>query len=277
MQNLTSIKNVEKRYNTGEEPILVSCDDQHSYICKYSRYSGSANKLVCELLGSIFAKTWRINTPDVAYVKVLSQHVPHNMSTTYFSIPVLGSRLQTNVVDITPTSIPLVPSTEKLCEQLMRIALFDLWLANEDRNANNANLMYDIVQQDLIAIDFGCCFNTATFDFPLSQLTETDNILCSDLFTHIIRDISKERVLQMAEVLLTIDYMSFIHDCQSDILIADWDEDTNSELRVNYIPKQWNVNRERLKNKLQELLNEEWTEQVRENFRETLNSVLNHE
>ncbi len=60
-------------------------------------------------------------------------------------------------------------SNEKLCQQLMQIALFDLWLSNEDRNANNANLMYDMVNDNIMAIDYGCCFNTATFDYPLQH------------------------------------------------------------------------------------------------------------
>lgn len=277
MRRLNSVKNIEKCYHTGEEPILVACDDQNSYICKYPRYSGSANKLVCELFGSVFAHTWRIRTPEVAIVKVAPQHVSPILSGSYFSMPVLGSCLQQNVVDITPTSIPLIPSSEKLCQQLMRIALFDFWLANEDRNANNANLMYDVVNKDIVAIDFGCCFNTATFDYPLSQLTETDSILCSDLFTHIIREIPKERVLQVANILLDIDYMSFIHDCQSDLAIADWDEQTNEELNVAYVPASWSVNRGRLKKKLEELFDEEWTSRVRENFMETLKTVLDNE
>lgn len=262
MRNLVSVKNIEKRYNTGEEPVLVACDDQNSYICKYSRYSGSANKLVCELFGSTFAKTWGISTPEIAFVKVASQHVPYDLGTSFFSIPVLGSQLQPNVVDVTSTSVPLIPSTEKLCRQLLRIALFDFWIANEDRNANNANLMYEIVKQDLIAIDFGCCFNTATFDFPISQLTETDSILNSDLFAQITRTIPKEGVIQMAEILLTIDYMSYIHDCYS--LIPE-------------IPQEWNINSVKLKSKMEELFDVEWTDKVRANFRETLYTVMNYE
>ena len=31
-----------------------------------------------------------------------------------------------------------------------------------------------------VSIDYGCIFNTATFDYPLSQLTSTDTILWSD-------------------------------------------------------------------------------------------------
>ena len=37
----------------------------------------------------------------------------------------------------------------------MKIALFDFWIANEDRNANNANLLYDVGRGRLISIDYG--------------------------------------------------------------------------------------------------------------------------
>lgn len=36
-----------------------------------------------------------------------------------------------------------------------------------------ANLMYDVVHEQLVSIDYGCIFNTATFDAPFSQLTST--------------------------------------------------------------------------------------------------------
>lgn len=56
MKRLYSIKSIEKTFNTGEEPVLVACNDHNSYICKYARYSGSANKLVCELMGTVIAQ-----------------------------------------------------------------------------------------------------------------------------------------------------------------------------------------------------------------------------
>lgn len=274
MKQLYSIKNIEKTYNTGEEPVLVACNDHQSYICKYTRYSGSANKLVCELMGAIFAKTWMLHTPEIAVVKVRREHVPHNMSGSYFSIPVLGSQQQQNVVDITPATIPLVTPSEKLCRQLLQIALFDLWLSNEDRNANNANLMYDMVNDNIIAIDYGCCFNTATFDFPLSLLTESESILCSDLFLHISSSTSRERILQMTDVLLNIDLPSYIHDCQTGSVVAQWDDAANEELECDFIPTAWNINRERLTHKIEELLDDKWVARVREGFIETLNTAL---
>lgn len=274
MKRLHSIKNIEKTYNTGEEPVLVACNDHNSYICKYSRYSGSANKLVCELMGAVFAKSWMLSTPEIAIVKVNREHVPYNMSGSFFSKPILGSLQQQNVVDITPATIPLISPSEKLCRQLMQIALFDLWLSNEDRNANNANLMYDMVNDDIIAIDYGCCFNTATFDYPLSLLTESESILCSDLFMHLASNTSRERIRQMADILLNIDFPSYIHDSQIGSVVVQWDDDSNEELGCDFIPSAWNIDRGRLSIKIDELLSSEWLARVKIGFIETLNTAL---
>lgn len=277
MKQLYSIKVIEKTYNTGEEPVLVACNDHNSYICKYTRYSGSANKLLCELMGAVFAKAWSLNTPEIAVVKVKQEHVPYNMSGAFFSKPILGSLQQSNVVDITPATIPLITPNEKLCRQLMQIALFDLWLSNEDRNTNNANLMYDMVNDNIIAIDFGCCFNTATFDYPLSLLTESESILCSDLFQHLSNGISHERILQMADIFLNIDFPTYLHGCKTGIAVAQWDEDTNAELGFDFIPSTWDINRGRLSNKIEELLSEYWRTKVKTGFIETLNTALRNE
>lgn len=274
MKLLHSIKIIEKTYNTGEEPVLVACDNQNSYICKYTRYSGSANKLVCELLGAIFAEAWRLNTPEIAIVKVQHEHVPNNMSGSYFSKPVLGSLQQSNVVDITSATIPLITPSEKLCRQLMQIALFDLWLSNEDRNANNANLMYDMVNDNVIAIDYGCCFNTATFDYPLSLLTESESILCSDLFQHLSKCMSHERIWEIADEMLKTELPFHMCACKIGIDIAKSDEETNPESGCYYIPSAWNIDRTRLACKIEELLNDKWVMRVHNGFMDTLNTAL---
>lgn len=274
MKRLYSIKSIEKVFHTGEEPVLVTCNDHNSYICKYTRYSGSANKLVCELMGALFAKQWMLNTPETAIVKVKQEHVPYSMSGSFFSKPILGSLQYSNVVDITPTTIPLINPNDKLCRQVMQIALFDIWLSNEDRNANNANLMYDMVNDNIIAIDYGCCFNTATFDCPLSLLTESESILCSDLFTHLAGRTPHERILQVADILLNVDFPSYLHDCKVGLVIAQWDEDTNTELGCDYIPSAWNIDRTRLINKIEEVLSDEWVARVKDGFIETLNTAI---
>ena len=87
---LTSIKTIEQRFRTGEEPVLVVCSDKNSYICKYMRSSASAYKLVCELVGSIMAVTWKLNTPSVAFININPKHCL-NAIQNYVSAPSWGS------------------------------------------------------------------------------------------------------------------------------------------------------------------------------------------
>jgi hypothetical protein len=41
---LNSIKSIERQYETGERPVLVTCSDKNAYICKYMRSSASDTK-----------------------------------------------------------------------------------------------------------------------------------------------------------------------------------------------------------------------------------------
>lgn len=132
------------------------------------------------------------------------------------------------VIDITPSTYSKVPANDSTLQQLARIALFDFWIANEDRNANNANLMYDVAEGHFVSIDYGCIFNTATFDYPLSQLTSTDTILWSDLFEHLKQNQEKSSICLLEQ--LKDEYDSYIKQCSC----------LKSEI-IDEIPQEWNV------------------------------------
>lgn len=134
--------------------------------------------------------------------------------------------------------------------------------------------MYDMVNDNIIAIDFGCCFNTATFDYSLSLLTESESILCSDLFLRVAGSTSNERIRQMADMLLNVDLPSFVHDSQMASVVVQRDDDANKELGCDYIPTAWNINRTRLANKIEELFSDFWIDRVKSGFIETLNTAL---
>jgi hypothetical protein len=166
------------------------------------------------------------------------------------------------VVDITPSTYAKVPAKVETLAQLMRIALFDFWVANEDRNANNANLMYDVTHEQLVSIDYGCIFNTATFNYSLSQLTSTDTILWSDLFHHLLQGTDRQTCLAIADH-LKADYEECLERSKSVVaeIIAE-------------IPQEWNVPLEIVSEKLRQLFDEQWTEAVWDNFMECLNENI---
>ena len=255
---LDSVKSIERQYLTGEEPVLVMCSDKNAYICKYMRSPIAAYKLVCELIGAQMAMAWRLNTPEIAFVRIRPSHWSKG-SNTALSI---GSKKMDGVVDVTPSTNREVKSSTKILMQLLKIALFDFWMANEDRNANNANLLYDVEHEDLASIDYGCIFNTATFEFPLSQLTSTDTILYSDMFQYLIQDKSRDSVEAIVKPLRTY-YLACVNRCRQ-----------RSIQMANAMPKEWNVPSVIVENKINQLFESEWIDGVWRNFTECLTENL---
>ena len=251
---LHSISSIIKQYNTGEQPVLATCSDGHDYVCKYPLSSASAYKLACELAGNELAKAWELNSPETAIIKISAKHQSGIKSSSIFERVCIGSRLLPNAIDITPISAKAVAATENSLIDLLTISLFDLWVANEDRNFNNYNLLYDLNQCRLVPIDFGCIFNSSTFDFPLSQLTLSDSLIYSELFTN------------MAESYKYIKEFDFINNFKG--IYLDKAEASKPRIQhiVNSIPQEWNISSQRVKAKLGELFSEMWIENVWENF-----------
>lgn len=259
---LHSTKRIEQHFHTGEEPVLVMCSDVNIYLCKYMRSSATAYKLACEFIGAILAKAWQLHTPDIALVNIYPAHWEGlNISHT-LSAPSIGFRWLDGMVDITPSTYAMVHTKAETLAQLMKIALFDLWVANEDRNANNANLMYDVACEQLVSIDYGCIFNTATFDYPLSQLTSTDTILWSDLFRHLLQGTDRQTLHDIVNHLKS-EYKECLK--QSSISVSEI---------LDEMPKEWKVPLETVKDKLHQLFEEHWTIAVWENFMDCLNENI---
>lgn len=264
MQQLTSIRLISRQFHTGEEPVVVECSDLKTRVCKYSRMSGSAYKLACEIIGASMAKAWGLHAPTCDIVSIKRIHVPERISPHYFSSPCIGTIYIDNLVDITPSSYSNVSQTKDNLLMLLKIALFDFWLANEDRNANNSNMMYSVEQDSIIPIDFGCIFNTATFDYPLSQLTSTDTILYAPLFQHLIAPFFADEVKTMAEE-LELWYKDSIDKAQIEIHTI-----------LESLPVQWQVPTDIVQNKLEELFIPSWIESVWDNFIDNVKENLQY-
>ena len=260
-----SVKRIEQQFNTGEQPVLVMCSDVNTYVCKYMRSTATAYKLVCELIGAQMAKAWQLNTPDIALVKIKPAHWEGINLSHSISAPSLGCRWLDGVIDITPSTYARIPVSVGTFYQLLKIALFDFWIANEDRNANNANLMFDVMNDQFVSIDYGCIFNTATFEYPLSHLTSTDTILWSDLFAHIVQGIQKPCFKQFIER-LNKEYENSIQQCN--LICSDIIED---------IPREWNVPQTVIKDKISQLFDEKWLVGVWNNFIECFNDNIHYE
>lgn len=265
MKHLVSIDGVEKYFYTGEQPILILCSDEKKYICKYIHSQGSREKLICEYLSWSFADLMQINTPSYAFVKFKVEHAPFNAKIGHIQTTSIGSQQIPNVIDVVPTTYKYIKPTTSLLNDFLKIAYFDLLTSNEDRNSNNANLLYNISEEEIIAIDFGCTFNTATFDMPLSLLTTNETILNSDLFRHISSRYKESTVLREAE--------NVVQKMSSTIILVN----QNAKAIIESIPQDWNPDLELVKAKVQELLSSEWIASVQDTFFEYLKDNIVHE
>ena len=214
-------------------------------------------------MGAVFADAWRINSPTFALVKIKPEHWISIAASHSSSASAVGFQKIDGVIDITPTSFRQVESNADTLYQLLKIALFDFWIANEDRTYNNANLLYEVENGRLVSIDYGGILSNVTFDFSLSQLTETDSILCADIFAHISKHTSQKQLSEAVESLKG-DYSQCINRSKK-----------QTHLLTN-MPTEWAVPSVKINNKVEELFSQSWIDSTWENFIECLKSNSNY-
>ena len=257
-----SINPIIRQYDTGERPVLVTCSDGFDYVCKMPLYVGTPHKLVCEHIGNALANCWELGNPVYSVVLIAAEHCSSINSRHVSQKLAVGSRFNPNVIDVTSVSQGGLVACPHTIRQLMETALFDMWVANEDRNANNYNLLFDFVESRFVPIDFGCIFNTATFDCPLSQLTLSDSILYSDLFRHFVESSPSSLDAALLPGLRT-NFEERITICSK-----------QRRQIVDSVPQEWHVSMQLLENKLNELFSPAWTDAVWHNFTDTLDQSL---
>lgn len=261
---LVSIKDIQKQYETGETPVLVMCSDKNEYICKYMRSLSPAYKLVCEFVGAHLVEKWGIRSPKMNLVKIKTEHWSNFLSTNCIrTAPALGYMMLDSVVDITQTTYSHIQLSKKVLTQLLKIALFDFWVANEDRTYNNANLLYDVKCDELVSIDYGGILNTSTFEYPMCQLTMTDTILYAEIFKQFKNRIADDEIRTIA-VELESYYKKSVESCKNAL----------DEILLR-IPLEWKTDNDIISNKLMQLFDKVWIDKVWANFVECLNDNIN--
>lgn len=259
---LNSIDAVSKQYPTGEAPVLVMCSDMHFYLCKYIRNSASSQKLTCELIGAKLAKVWELNVPPVSLVRIKTEHWSASFLRPKVMTIMFGSKYLTSVEYVSPSTFDKLSKTVVNLGHLLKIALFDFWVANEDRNGNNSNLLYDVVNKCFVPIDFGCILNNADFQSPMMRLTTTDTIINSPLFNYLTEGIGSQSIQKLV-MNLKETYTKYVSQCREHINCI-----------VDDIPSDWNISASFVQNKLLQLFDPQWTEAVWGDFEESLNDNI---
>lgn len=260
-ESITIIKK-ENVFNTrGSYPVLVHCDDLSFYVVKYKRNQKATN-LFNEYIGASFLKLWDLATPDFELINVKKEHVPAglhpNISPDYFRATCFGSKFSRSYDDVSEI---LKESPQVWKEQfihkneLLLIALFDIWIANEDRNINNANLMYDLSSGNrFIPIDHQHIFNSSNLENGLSQLTDNESILSLQT----LQQLFKKKEIQNKKLVVDAKnkYYFYVDECQKKLIEI-----------FKEIPKDWNIDTQYYVELLEnQIFNEKWIENCWENF-----------
>lgn len=271
MQRLQTIEEVHKIFLTsGSSPILVTCDDFRDWVCKYDK---SPMNLFNELLATKFAEIWGIKTPEIAFIKVKKEHVPQDkfpkIPTHLFDKDCFGSLYLESSKEIDYSIIPLFKEQgfrDKLKdkEDFLKIALFDIWMANEDRNHNNFNLLLYASPDKMnffYAIDHVNIFNSSFLNYGITDITEEESIIKTDLAKILFG--KDKQLTQIVNNLIESFYLCTV-ECYNQL----------DEI-LDLIPDSWGIDRDTTKNKIvQHLFSEEWNQICETKFREFIQSFI---
>lgn len=271
MQILHTIEGIHKIYETqGSSPLLVTCEDLNDWVCKYDR---DTKCLFNELLASEFAQIWAINVPKTTLIKVKPEHISSEkfsqLQPRWFEKECFGSLHIKNVKEIDDTVTKMFENNsfrDKITDknEFLKIALFDIWLANEDRNHNNFNLLLHISPERFnffYVIDHVNIFNSSFLDYGISELTEDDSIIKTDLAKKLYGNDKKlsERVNDVVE-----NFYICINKCEKELNPI-----------LDLVPTSWDINKQEIKTKInQNLFTEAWAKKCEANFREVIQSNI---
>jgi hypothetical protein len=189
------------QYDTeGHAPLLVLADDFEKYVLKFPKNASDKNSIVKEFLCHYLLKYWSISTPFIAALSV-----PHDLlvNSTFLSRRdkvligdniCFGSKLIPNAVELNDFIEAKNKTSQKRVlnsEDIFKIALFDIWVENEDRKPTNNNILLDPNKKGFIlnAIDHAFTFSTLNFNelnFPPLNYSYNESILYSTLAKSII-------------------------------------------------------------------------------------------
>lgn len=268
MDILFSIEEVSKRFDTsGSRPLLVHASDLEYYICKYPFYPRDP-KLLNEYLAFHFARIWNIRIPDLGIVQVHREHLPPEMlgmQLSYLSIenPLVGLKQVEDVMElIDPASEGISDSILKKHSKLefLKIALFDLWLSNEDRNCGNMNLLVNF-QDDVIApiaIDHEKIFNSGSPFGQIYALSYEETLFYSRLFHCLFRSRRKNNLDMFDQIGASL--QPYVSRCQQELKTI-----------VDGIPREWGFDSDEIYEALSNgVFSPDWIEEVARTYHEYL-------
>lgn len=243
------------------------CDDFDDYICKYPTFSEGITGLICEYIGHILLKEWDLLIIDSAFIILDQKHIPSSakINITDFNRTCFGSKFNRNYQDLIDRLCINMSYTEKRKHayryDYLKIALFDIWVANEDRSFNNPNILLDVGNgYRPIPIDHGAIFNFHSFNQPIHELTYNETIISSN----IVRSLFGARDFN--------DYL--IDDLRNYFYLCTKNCRENKNEILNNLPPDWSNLKGDISDKLDEIFKDDWIKSSFSLFLSILNDNL---
>ena len=252
----------------GSKPLRVLCNDFNYYICKYFKGIGPAYSLFNEFIASRFLMISEIAAPEFSFVNISARHTGvTNLPYSYFDIPCFGSKKMENVQEADSFFAEIAFSSAEYDNtriSFLDIALFDIWLSNEDRTQNNYNLLYDYVNRIFLPIDHVQIFSGNNLDKEPALITFDESIINSMLFAKLFSRILQSNVQNLRSDTTTKFQLNCLrcHDNLPDIM-------------QDLIPE-WRLDKEYLAARMSYLFTDEWIKGCINTFNEFLQISLNH-
>ncbi len=271
MQTYHSIEAVHKVFGTNDSPVLVTCNDLNDYVCKY-RYP---YRLFNELLAYCFLKEWDIPVPEACLVNIRPDHLTDEVRRAggrfaFFERPVIGSLYYPYAREIDNSLTALGNNRNDLLKiqnrvDLLKIALFDMWMTNEDRNGNNYNLLLVPAQSGkfyIHAIDHSACFNSGNVgQYTPSPLTVDDSVLSTDIC----------RLLYANSTVLKRDCEVILSSFEQKVALCK----NRLPKIMNFVPPLWGLDvAQHMPWFADNLFHEDWLKKVQSDFRHYLQERL---
>lgn len=256
---LKSIQTAVRRFETnGSKPILVTCSDLNDYVCKYNAQGGTPNRLLCEYIGAYMCRLWNIGIPDFAFVNVRSEHIDSEWAIPYrtWEQCCFGVKYNESYVEITriTTIDGALRKRFPSRHDLLYIALFDLWLSNEDRSEDNYNLLHNIADSNkLVPIDHECIFNFCNISSAIVGIEIYDSIIASALFHKLFirKDLEGDVLTEIEKK-----FYFYTQKCEDEV-----------EDMLSQIPLDWGVDVESLRQKFhKEIFSAKWKKETFDRF-----------
>ncbi len=244
---------------------MVEASDLKTYLCKHTK-ERQANILFNEFIATSFLQLWGFTLPEMVFLKIKKEHITDEILSGWiqysnFGKTCLGLEYLQFAQTLTEMDMGIKSNTtakQKLINKndLLRIILFDIWLANEDRSPNNFNLLLNPESQGyrIIPIDHEYIFNSNSAEKDIYAINKGDSIISSNLFKSLFPKQSRKNIFKLSQ--------QIIDEFNKNVVICK----ENVDIIFEQIPDDWYINIEQKKEKLSKIFSSSWNKETIDTF-----------